>query len=141
MKHLLLTLKTIFMALGLSHGIAQTTPYSNSETYPPEPNQQQAFMLRVGEQQDLGTVTLLFNKVIDDSRCSPYMQCYWPGEATLILTLLNNQSAEFSLKMGGLGEVLESSETVLKNYQIKLLWLSQEGEYRAVFMVAKKEEQ
>ena len=125
-------LKTFLVLLGLSHSAAQSAP----QDYPPEPDWQQAFMLRVGENQASGGATLLFDAVAEDSRCPPDMLCYWPGEATLNLTLRSDDETEFSLRIGGFDNILETSSTLKGGYRVKLLWLSQQGEYRAVFMVA-----
>lgn len=104
----------------------------------PEPQWQQAFMLPLGESIVLEeNARLLFEAVTDDSRCPPDMECYWPGEATLVLRL-NNEV--FQLKIGGFDILQEASQILIADYYLKILWLSQDGNYRAVLMVTSRTE-
>ena len=128
-------LKAFLVLLSLAQGAAQVSPSGGPGDYL-EPDWQWAFMLRPGESQTLDGATLAFDAVAEDSRCPPDMLCYWPGEAILDLTLRTDQSHAFTLKVGGFDNVLETSD-LLDDYRVKVLWLSQRGEYCAVFMAAK----
>ncbi len=108
-----------------------------SENTLSEPSFNKPFLLDVGKTAVLSeTVSLHFDSVSNDSRCPRDVQCFWPGEATLNMSLkIKEEEQSFELKVGGFDQLLESSQKVVEDIDIRVLWLSQEGNYYALFLV------
>ena len=123
----------LFLGSVLLQSNAQT-----SENTLSQPSFNQPFLLDIGRTAVLSeTVSLYFGNVYEDSRCPRGTVCFWPGEATLNMSLKIREGEQgFDLKIGGFDDLLESSKQVVNGTDIRVLWLSQEGNYRALFLVS-----
>lgn len=100
-------------------------------------------------QLDSGRLSLTFVKVEGDSRCPVMVQCFWSGEATILLGLRAGTPLYTMKKFStlGMGDKSDGAVHDFKNYTIELVSLepypnkSEDknfDEYKATFKVTKK---
>ena len=81
--------------------------------------------LKVGEcfsdPSTLGTASLCFNSVIEESRCPAKRQCIWAGRAVANFTFkVNNQTHNFELSATHSSQPYKT-DTVLQGYKIQFI--------------------
>ena len=83
--------------------------------------------------EDKNQIGLRLDSVLSDSRCPPKVQCIWAGNAQIALAF-KYLSASIFFK---LDTHLNRKDTIIENYQISLLELSQKGNppYKAKFRI------
>ncbi|MEO2070137.1 MAG: hypothetical protein ABGW99_02230 [Zunongwangia sp.] len=81
--------------------------------------------LKVGEQLDCGNYSILFKKVISDSRCPKSVTCVWAGTAEVLLEIRKADEVyeEYRIEIGSFIDVYFQLPQ-LANIHLKLLGLA-----------------
>ena len=115
----------------------QTPEVISAETPTPDPTPTisgpapvtlgEPFTLALGRSATISAnnLTVSFDAVIDDSRCPNDVECFWAGEATIVGTLLHNDTllGEFSLVIFGSNSTDARAIQQVGNFQVELLSL------------------
>ncbi len=99
---------------------ALTAP--NAEPTPAEPSGEQA-VLRVGETRRLGggRLAVTFERVLSDSRCPDGVQCFWAGDATVMLGVRSGSEGEPSaVELHTFGGARRPREALVEGFRLTL---------------------
>lgn len=79
-----------------------TTPAQAKEPAMPADGNSMELVLLPRQQADLGSGTLRYARMLEDSRCPPKMQCVWAGDAVieLVFTPAGGAAETFQLHTG-----------------------------------------
>ena len=84
----------------------------------------EAFELKVGQTATVNGFALTFSYIANDSRCPKNVECFWPGNAAVVLT--------FSDEPDTLNTSVQPHEIAHNGYIIRLIELSPYPEYPQV---------